>query len=148
MTIMSNYVLISAETEMDPTTAEYYCPIADVYLWENGYVTQHQASSNATSPCGGGTVSMMVQTSLNTSYELQTNHWLVDNWGAYQDPQHTVLLYDIDELDYSMVSPQGFTGEGTVTAPGGTPINESIAGFLEFYIATFRRKIGLAERDR
>jgi hypothetical protein len=67
--IGASYVTSDSETDLDYYAEMYYDVETDAYLYSNGYL--------ATSGSSGGSVGLEVPTYVDTSYEIQTNHWII-----------------------------------------------------------------------
>ena len=146
MTITAGSVATDSETEMDYNTEQNYCAIADGYLIVNGSITKQGSASAGTSVydgrdiCGGtvgstASLSMLVGTVPNASYEMQTNHWLeAAYFYGVCDPYPTNcdIYYYEDPYGYSTLTAQNFAGLGTVNAPGTAAYPDD----LSYYIAS------------
>ncbi len=139
LTITSSTVSTFSETEMDYSTSQYYCAEADGFLRVNGSIVQSgyaiggYASGNPS--CAGGTsttasLSLSAATELSATCEMQTNHWVI---AAFEYVVGGQVQYYLDQYGYSNVSPQNFTGQGTVYATGSV-IDDTQSG--KYYIAS------------
>lgn len=134
LTITPSTIATESATEMEYDTAEYYCASAYSYLWINSSYTS--LGYAAAGPyCGGGfeaELTATADTEIGVAYELQTNHFLYAAYTEYYCDDGCEVLYYIDPYGFSEVTPQGFTGSGTVTSP-----DENVdASTYAYYIAS------------
>lgn len=121
ISVTATQVITYSATEMDYTTSYYYDAEADGFLWQNGTVIRSGYALG--NPTGDGYMS--APTVINSTYEIQTNHWLI----AY----YYVTGYGYDDpYGYGLIDGGGYGGTGDIYAPG-TP---EFVGASSYYIGS------------
>ena len=109
--ITSSTVSTYSATEMDYYTAYWYDAETDAYLAQNNSLAQSGSIEGNPSAVVGMTAPMV----LNSTYFLQTIHWLVGYYVVYIGD----IYWATDEYGYSLLSAGDYPGQGFI-APFGT----------------------------